>query len=123
MVKKAVKAVRLRRTVEEVAAGRGAKYLDETLSGWAAKIDLRTLRMASPNVCILGQCFGNFFEQLRKLHNGEAFSDTAKTWAVHHGFNAQMTSKGQAVGGSYERLAFAWAPLVAVRQIGRQVYE
>lgn len=38
-------------------ARRGARYLNKTCPGWAARVDIGRLNLASPHLCILGQVF------------------------------------------------------------------
>lgn len=46
---------------------RGAKLLDERVPGWRERIDLDRLDMGNSLHCILGQCFGSYFDGLRTL--------------------------------------------------------
>lgn len=100
---------------EKMAAKAGAKWLDKNNPVWVEKIDLRTLRMDHGGFCILGQCYGGYFDALNSLKPNDADHD--ERWARAHGFNCLLTSAGRDKNGSYERLALAWAPLVAVRQV------
>lgn len=52
---------------------RGAELLDEKLPGWERKIDLGTLEISNPCLCVLGQAFGEFTGGLGLLQLGLGF--------------------------------------------------
>ncbi len=98
---------------------KGTRWLDRNHPNWARTIDLSVLEMSSGNLCILGQCFGGFFMGLRnytpaKIQQAEQAVQLA--WATAHGFYSYNVSDD-----SYERLALAWAPVVAIRQMKTKV--
>lgn len=101
---------------EEAAARRGARYLDRTEPGWAEGVAIPTLDMSDGTCCILGQTNGDYFDHLDRL-KPNLDDDQRQAWAIRHGFHAQQTADGKDKGGSWERLALAWAPLIAIRQL------
>lgn len=106
-----------RKTAEEIAAGKGARWLDKHHPGWFEKIDLRLLRLQNTRMCILGQCFGEFWAALTQITGEDEGGERGSKWARVYGFNAARTTRDTLVKGSYERLGLAWAPLVAIRQV------
>ncbi len=104
-------------TVEERAAKRGARWLDENRTGWSEKVTLPKLDMSAGSYCVLGQTGGNYWEELDRIRGEIHIADEDK-WTVAHGFNAPTNPKtNHAVHGYYERLALAWFPLVTQRQL------
>lgn len=67
-------------------------------------------------MCVLGQCFGDFYDALHDQLKPRKTEGGNLTWAEQHGFVVPSAYQNN---GSYERLAFAWAPLIAVRQVSR----
>ena len=97
------------------AAQVGAKWLDTIHPGWAMKIDLKTLQLRNENLCVLGQCFGNFWAALDEYAPKQMNHFLNSSWVVKHGFNLDDATSMN--NGAYERLGLAWAPLIAVRQV------
>lgn len=112
-------------TAEQRAARKGALWLDKHAEPrWADKVSLPELNMCSPSLCVLGQYGGEYSEQLNAFASAIGIpaedddgDDAQLRWAVTHGFTAQRDSRGEDKNGSFERLAFAWAPLIATRQL------
>lgn len=108
------------KSAEQRAAERGARWLDRNRPGWADSIDIRSLDLEYHTQCVLGQCFGDYYDALNEFRPGDI--DRDEQWARSHGFNCQQTADGQNdKPGSYERLGLAWAPLVAVRQMKARI--
>lgn len=103
-------------TREEKAARRGARYLDKTLPGWAAKIDLRTLDMDSPEHCVIGQTVGDYYKGMDAFGHPDAADEH---WVFDHGFNLRFSHKWTKADEhrAYDRLVCAWAPLIALRLV------
>ena len=49
------------------AVKRGVKALDKGRPGWEKEIDLTRLDLSEPNVCMLGQLYGNYTRGLNAL--------------------------------------------------------
>ena len=102
-----------------VTAARGAEYLDTNHPGWYRKVRITDLDMSNSKVCILGFCFGDYWEALAKITSKPIFraSDNDERWAVTHGFNVPAFLQMQ---GGYERLALSWLPLIRERRKARK---
>lgn len=118
-------------TIEEKAVRRGARYLDKKVPNWFRKVKVSMLRMQYGDVCILGQCFGDYFAALKKLHprRTDLYGDKNDVWGARHGFyalNGHDVRSGQYPGvndavvenndGTWERLGLAWAPEIRARR-------
>lgn len=57
----------------------GVAWLDENMSDWRKQINLDTLSMEHYKLCIIGQLFGNYFDE-EKIRG--------KTFMLEHGFTA-----------------------------------
>lgn len=107
------------------AVQKGIKWLDKNEPEWAMKIDLRTLRMDIGQQCMLGQCFGEYFNKIQELMppKNEAYGATdaeerkQTKWAVERGFHAHYNASGRTPNGAWEKLGLAWAPHIATRQV------
>jgi hypothetical protein len=104
---------------ETVAArvARGAALLDRQIPGWERRIDLETLHLQSPCLCVLGQ-----------LHPGQEFANTAyscgldrlaltTTQGYYHGFDAGCPSV-DAEDGDYDALTAEWHQVITERRGG-----
>ncbi len=103
---------------------RGVRYLDKNHPEWFRKIDLTVLNLQGAKVCILGQCFGDFWEALRDnlVNTKGAQVERDNDWAIRYGFNApgSNTSNGS-TNGTHEYLTYTWAAYVALRQVRARV--
>ncbi len=109
---------------EAVAAAKGAALLDKVNPGWFTTLDLTELYMQRSNQCILGHCYGDFYRGLAALRprlrrGGESQCHFSRDY----GFNAQLDSKGDAIGGSYERLGLAWAAEIGKRRLTAEMQQ
>ena len=77
-------------TIEEAVA-RGAALLDETHPGWAGNINLETLSLASPCLCVLGQLSRQHYNRIlgELSGTGDDGDDRAerKNFATAYGFD------------------------------------
>ncbi len=113
------------------AVQRGVRYLDKNHSEWFKRINLNTLNLQACGVCILGQCFGDFWSALRDnlLDAKGAQVERDNDWAIRYGFNAPRSVDrrgrldGETVNGSYEYLTYTWASYVAIRQVKARMAE
>lgn len=78
--------------VRELAlrAATGAQFLDQVAPNWPARIDTRTLDIANPLRCALGQLYGDYGHGL--VHSGfvknfPLFSEGRTEACLSHGFN------------------------------------
>ena len=108
-----------KKSAEQEAAERGARWLDKHEPKWAEGINLSLLDLEDETQCVLGQCYGDYYDALNELRPQDEELD--QSWARAHGFNCQLTAAGNDKGGSYERLALAWAPLIAYRQMKARI--
>jgi hypothetical protein len=102
----------------ERSVARGVRYLDKHEPQWFTHVSLDTLDLQATGLCILGQCFGNFWTALKatalKTPGGKVRDNH---WAIRNGFNAPYAdSEREVPNGAYEYLTFAWVPHIAVRQ-------
>jgi hypothetical protein len=93
---------------------KGVRWLDKHKPGWAEHIDLHTLRMENSRQCVLGQCYGDFWNALERVTGKSRRTETVEDWAVARGF---MVDGNGVADGRYERLALEWAPHIAARQM------
>ncbi len=95
-------------TIAERVA-RGVAWLDETRPGWAERVDLDRLDLASPCRCVLGQEFGDYFEIV--------WSDGAPPDTQAYGFNAASPASGrQAQSREFDALEAEWRRVIAERR-------
>lgn len=103
----------------------GAKLLDILRPGWAANIKEEVLNLASGNVCILGQLFGEYSSGAEKLFAmAKHDSDSIHTPAERSGFvilPKTLRESGEPEGGlslaaCYGRLTEAWKTEVRKRR-------
>lgn len=103
----------------ETRVARGARFLDQTLPGWASMIDTSTINLQSSSQCILGQLnrrdhrlraiqdkgsAGDFYQALRKI--GFRFGQITAFMAAH-GFMVRLRNT--------ERGGEAWRAEIAQR--------
>lgn len=67
---------------------KGVAVLNERKPGWTKYIDTRSLNLASPSQCVLGQSFGTYFVGVTMLFGGQVDvdDDARRDMAVEHGF-------------------------------------
>lgn len=106
-------------------ASKGKGYLDGYLGeDWVQYVNLDTLEMANPDLCLLGQLatkhprlreqceYGSYHYALHALEKGH-------TWAQERGFEAEgdctapSQSEGCTCGPQYAELEAAWRELLA----------
>jgi hypothetical protein len=99
-------------TVQERVAT-GAKALDVIEPGWEAKINLVTLNLNSPDHCVLGQLYGNYYAA------PEALRSFARRrlgfWAVSDDGTEEAWENGK-IGEEYRELTAAWRNLILARR-------
>lgn len=93
---------------------RGLKFLNKTHPRWWTAIDLNILNMESSRLCILGQCFSDFFKALEGIADRDMSRD--HVWAARHGFDVEITGNG-APNGAYEYLTLLWADIIIKLQV------
>lgn len=75
----------------ETDVRRGARLLDEKRPGWAEKVDVAQLNMASASRCVLGQVAqaeGTHYHGLfTKLFNSDSYNEVAHGLALRDGAN------------------------------------
>ena len=101
-------------------AKQGAVYMDAVRPAWFREIDLKTLDLAAYNYCILGQCFGSFYDGLQKIVGcvtGEAAISSEHPFAMAFGFNVPVARQSD---GNYERLGLAWKAEIRKRRKKRK---
>ena len=102
----------------ELAVRRGVRYLDKNNPQWFKRINLTTLDLENGALCILGQCYGSFWDALAGVLQTPSGRGRANEWAVHNGFNAPGAANDETIpNGAYEYLTFEWVPYIAVRQV------
>jgi hypothetical protein len=103
----------------------GASFLDEVASGWEGRINLETLRLASPEQCICGQTFGTvngyygFFYFVRNLLS------EGRAWVEAFGMDPQdgyelayqmgFSRNDDHTNPSWADLQDAWTSLIKTR--------
>lgn len=90
-------------------AAKGAVYLDETLPGWASRVNLADLNMASCYSCVLGQLYGSFHGAA--LFEDVADADDQDSRATPLGFDRETHS-----GPDYAELGDAWRAEILARR-------
>lgn len=104
-----------------VAAKQGAVYLDTVRPAWFKEIDLPSLDLEDPDVCILGQCFNGFYNGLRSLIPDALDYGTKELWdhpfALTFGFNVPEHHQDN---GGFERLGLAWRAEIRRRRKNRK---
>lgn len=102
------------RSVHDVRVERGAEWLDENEKGWMEKIDLDSLNLAKPIMCVCGQIEGKghegggFFRYVfeKELHGNEAHELGFILWRRDEPANAP----------DYAKLTTAWKRLIRKRR-------
>lgn len=84
---------------------RGAAWLDRIRPGWAQRIDQSRLNLASGNLCVLGQIFGDFSNGLQYLPPAHASGSSVMQASIH----------GMASMTGYRYLHEAWLAAIEVR--------
>jgi hypothetical protein len=101
----------------DIAVNRGVEFLDEHLPGWVEKIDLDTLDLAVPCMCVLGQLEGDFW--LAMAHHGHAEVNEFGTirpdwdWSHAHGFSRPTVFDY----AQYQALTNTWKHRVEMRRL------
>lgn len=92
---------------------RGAAFLDETLPGWAERIDTDTLDLSSTCNCVLGQLYRYEHPRLRKTYT--AFERMLDVLGVDWERSRRL---GFAIWGNarYSNLTAAWRRKIRERQ-------
>jgi hypothetical protein len=90
---------------ERVAAG--VAWLDENVPGWAERIDLEQLNLASCQRCVLGQLFGDF--------NDAPQPASGLVTSAHLGFDRHH---GEPNFTAYSALTAEWRRVIEQRQAG-----
>lgn len=87
---------------------RGMALLDRIQPGWQDRIDLQTLRISHPLVCVLGQLYGEFDGATRDIWGSD---DAAYRLAMaqSHGFD-------RSVGSEYAELTDVWQLAIMMRR-------
>lgn len=102
---------------QTAAVARGAKLLDKRVPGWARKVKLTMLNIASSANCVLGQLFeGSYGQGARELFSGGSFlASYENEWrqSIRHGFLAPT--------GNIAALTEAWKDQVRARRAGLPV--
>jgi hypothetical protein len=102
----------------ELAVAKGVRYLDKHNPQWFLRINLNTLDLGEPGLCILGQCYGSFWEALGHAVTSPSGRGRDNPWAIRYGFNVPTAdSDEETPNGAYEYLTFEWVPYIAVRQV------
>ena len=86
----------------EARVAKGVAWLDKWHPGWAEKIDLQTLDMASGCFCVAGQLFDSY------LYLSEQAHWPPKKTGLEMGFNCD--------GDAYPVLRELWIPAVMARR-------
>ena len=89
-------------TIAERVA-RGAALLDQHMPGWENKVNLNILDIGLMDDCILGQCYGRYWDGARAL---KVFGRSSASLGFDAGDNK----------GDYELLTEAWAQLIEARR-------
>lgn len=92
-------------------APKGAALLDERMPGWADRIDLATLGMASMGRCVLGQLYGGYATGIETLFPDHVLSISPDHPAHVYGFDLRDPSRA-----AWQALTDAWTALVDERQ-------
>lgn len=66
----------------------GASLLDVDFPGWADEIDLATLDVGIPAVCIIGQLYGDGSEAFSSYRHGLSMLNVAEHESAFYGFSA-----------------------------------
>lgn len=99
---------------------KGVKWLDKESPDWHNKVDLRTLDMSSGTQCMIGQCFGDYFQKLQELfpaaftYGDDKNENKRNKWSYDRGFTAELAGV-QFRNGAWERLGLAWADVLYKR--------
>ena len=90
---------------------RGAALLDEKMPGWAERIDLNVLNLASSCRCVLGQLHPNLEAPDDAYLDGLSHLGVSTTDDSGYGFDTSDEDDGV-----YERLTAAWRELIESRR-------
>lgn len=107
------------------AAERGAVYLDAVKPDWFRCITLNTLQLSDNGTCVLGQCFGDYFNALTALvpafngYDPDLVEEHANRRQFAETFGFQVPRPLEDRGG-YERLGLAWKALIVRRRKTRR---
>ena len=96
-------------SVTNRCAARGANLMDRKSPGWADKINLNSLNMRQSGLCVIGQCYGNYFIGCHKLGlNGLD--------EIRYGFTFILSR----LWSPWDKLNAAWIPLIEKRQTAKR---
>lgn len=105
-------------SITQVAARRGADFLDTTYPEWVSRVDESTLELGSCSRCLWGQLCGNFgfaWEYLEaEVEGAEVYE-----WTIQHGFEIDiMEIYPNDHSFEYHLLTEAWRKEIRTRKIG-----
>jgi hypothetical protein len=82
----------------------GIRWLNKNKPGWVASIDTRTLNLESAGVCVLGQLFNGFWQDVQDVSDTTTGRLLSRPKAVKLGF-----AEDEAEKEDYDLLTFIWA--------------
>lgn len=110
-------------TADKLAVENGARWLDETVPGWRASVNLEHLDLNSGCNCVAGQIFGSYWRLVPEAWNrqyGEIYGTRrslrvtiTEAQAIGLGFTVPASGTLEGTKAHMRRLESAWVDYLA----------
>ena len=94
-------------TYFEKKAAAGARWMDKKLPGWHRQVNPKSLDIGIDDSCILGQCFGSFNTERKKLKLNQQQSINLGFYCKHKKLN------------NWVKLTKAWVNEIIIRRLAK----
>lgn len=103
----------------DIAAERGATFLDEHDPSWGDKVDITRLDLGDCQACVLGQIYG-YYARAVKLFGLSLDGETRLGFNVTYDMLARAADGDEAPkNGAFDELTAAWREQIARRRLAR----